>query len=1020
MAEFNESDYFPIITAVIRAGSVVPFDCFLLLRANQRVILFAPAHQEFPEVKLDKLKKFKFDQLHVRQEDRPAYFKYLEQFLGSEDGKKAIQEIGSDLRNSAAFSELPDHLKSSINTIQSTESSVEPHDESVTELPVSESNNEPTDQESEMAGTDPPAESEEVIENPPESEQSSETVEDASPEQEDLEETRVASVTEQLTEESETVPDSLEAAEDVVVSGETENQDEIVNVLHQHADEVEEILNFRTEASPDELERIRSVTQKIEEEIETVKGAPQDEEGLSTIKNTTDRLSEEINRISGMIDDDEKGKFKVISPQVKKIKAKLDELAKISGNPEGESEPWKKISAVTDTISDQNQEIDDVIIPNKKQLVEKKLSRIVSGLGKVFDEKLAIEGDEISESLYKLIQKIYNACLVYKKTLESKRDIDPQLKKNFFVILTSVNKLYHIVTTEKTLVKGEPANYDDSDEAEDSSEQDAKSTISPELAQRLKNITERQNSIIAELKFRLKRATNHFQEIMEGWNQFQTNTKDRLSPGDKLKAQQFAVNLNELESHYIGMKNQSENLIGTSEDLSPLVQTETAKQLIEKQNSGEGSNSSKTDQAAPTETDSDSVAGPEQTKPDVNPLESLEIPPPIAEDATIDEYKTENRVLRLQLENAKSLIDAGNRKISQLTKLIDETGGYTEALEKETNDRKGETQKQIDKVEKTEEENRKIREGLNDLDRLLKKTKGHLAAREEALQDKQDELDATKRELQNWKARALKVEASLPKTDPRDKEKAIPPEILSEIKQKDDYIKKISHKLEVKNSQYKEMYKDNFKLKSQVAGMNQLKKTMSEKVERMQAEKENFRQSQDATARKTQIIQGLLDKARKTVTKITEANDQLRQERVEYMNKTNEAMQGYKDMINKANSLSNHVQAEIQRNQSLGDQFETMKRKYQESMAKTNELQRTVRKLEAEKKQLKKDITDAKNLAQSAGIHQQARELQNTVASLERENKTLRNQVSEQGALTQKYQAQLKTLQSQLRKKGAA
>ncbi len=930
MAEFSESDYFPILTAVIRRDAVVPFDSFILLRTNQRVVVFSKAGEVFPEAKLEKLRKFKFDQLHILKEDKPAYFRYLDQFSKTEEGQDALRAEGALDQDSQAFKELPQELQESLGKVVSA-----------------------------------PAEA----------------------------------------------PDNSKI---IVTGNQAPPEESLIQILQDGAKAVEEAIRVQGTLTEEETTTVEGVTDRIEEEIQRVLGKPEDEEGQTKIKGVTDQLNEEITRISGVIEKNSKLKF--LGPQVQKLQESLDEIIQQSQNPDSRNSKWQSIQDSAESIQNEARKIKEAISKNKKQIIEKHLAQVISGLETNLNAKLKLDSSTIEESLFKLVDRIHKGALGFNTMLESRKDLPPELRKGFHTLYLSVMKLYKTLTEEKTIVSNNQNNVE-------APETDLDRPVAPtnetnDSLAKLKDVVEKQNRLIADLQSRLGRTKKYFSSVVEVWHKLQSGLKDRMDIREKISSQEFSANLQEFDTHFLGLKAQSDQLMALSDIPSKLVGVETAEKLHDCNISQETAlaQSAQLIHNAPDGSQSPSTA-PSSALLSIG---TLEIPPPIPDTAGIDEFKAENKVLRLQLENAKSLIDLGNSKIDHLQKLVDETGNYTSLLERETQERKEETQKQIDKVDKTEFENKKLAEGANEFDRMLKKVRLDLGHREESLQNIQTQLDETNKELQTWKAHAMKLEEAAADAGAQRHAALLPEEFKAQSEDKDKTIKRLQDKLDTRMSQFKEMHKEVFKLKNQLTNVAQLKKEMSDRFEKLTAEKELFRQSQDGMNRKVTIIQDLLDKARKTVMKITEANEQLRKERIESINKTNQALKSYKDMINRTNTLSNHVQAEMQRNQSLGEMNESVKDKNKELMAQVLELQKTIKIQEIEKKKFQKALSDAEIAASGAGAQIQLKQLQYSINTLTNENKRLVAQVSEEKAKAMKFERLAKNYETQIAKKGKA
>src|SRR3989338_1613701 len=92
MSDYNEKEYFPILLGIIRENAVIPFDCFILLRTNQRIVRLVKQNEPFDKSKLDKLQSFKFSEVYVHENDRAAYNEYLREFFKTDEGATVLKE----------------------------------------------------------------------------------------------------------------------------------------------------------------------------------------------------------------------------------------------------------------------------------------------------------------------------------------------------------------------------------------------------------------------------------------------------------------------------------------------------------------------------------------------------------------------------------------------------------------------------------------------------------------------------------------------------------------------------------------------------------------------------------------------------------------------------------------------------------------------------------------------------------------------------------------------------------------
>lgn len=93
MSEFQEKLYYAILSESLRAGVVVPFDCYIRLEKLNRAIVWVRSGEIFPKDKLNKIKAHSIKHVYIHVDDKRLYFEYLDQFLESDDGKSIKNEL---------------------------------------------------------------------------------------------------------------------------------------------------------------------------------------------------------------------------------------------------------------------------------------------------------------------------------------------------------------------------------------------------------------------------------------------------------------------------------------------------------------------------------------------------------------------------------------------------------------------------------------------------------------------------------------------------------------------------------------------------------------------------------------------------------------------------------------------------------------------------------------------------------------------------------------------------------------
>ena len=93
MGQYNKAEYFPILIASLSESIPVPFNCYLLLEVNQRILPFSEIGEMISPKKKERLLSFKFEQLYLHQGEMEAYRAFLRAFLKSPAGKVYVEKL---------------------------------------------------------------------------------------------------------------------------------------------------------------------------------------------------------------------------------------------------------------------------------------------------------------------------------------------------------------------------------------------------------------------------------------------------------------------------------------------------------------------------------------------------------------------------------------------------------------------------------------------------------------------------------------------------------------------------------------------------------------------------------------------------------------------------------------------------------------------------------------------------------------------------------------------------------------
>jgi hypothetical protein len=103
MPIFNMTEYIAIFPGILVVDSVAPFDCYVLLPLSQKLVLFFPQGKVISQERFERLVTHNHAQLFVKATSREQYYRCLDEFLSSQDGKVALQD---SLRQGGKLQEL--------------------------------------------------------------------------------------------------------------------------------------------------------------------------------------------------------------------------------------------------------------------------------------------------------------------------------------------------------------------------------------------------------------------------------------------------------------------------------------------------------------------------------------------------------------------------------------------------------------------------------------------------------------------------------------------------------------------------------------------------------------------------------------------------------------------------------------------------------------------------------------------------------------------------------------------------
>lgn len=900
MTDFNRNEYFQILTEIIRENLVVPFSCYILLRANNRAICLVESNHPFDKLILDKLKSFQFNELYIKNEERPLYEAYLRQFFQTTEGKALAQTL-REKNPVGPIPGVPDALTEEVRNASAQAPVAEPPVPAASPAPISPDPLPPTEP-SPTAALEPS--SEPAAQEPDKGEGFGKKTEAR---KEQVQRIQGSAQDEQNNERIAVAGGNTNDASEAISSEEAPPvaENPMVELLQKQTQALEESLKIKGSLTREEKQIIQDATEKIELEIERVRGIkePESDGSKEVIKDATDRINEAFERVAGVADKPGR-ELGGLKRKANAMKKRVADILRISGSgmPDNEEveDPVTKskipLKKSRKNLAEEIQQIKRLVTSEPQEIVAESVKDIIQGLETIMGVKLEIQAAKPKDGT------------------DATNEADPEAGS-------------HAMEADEA---AESDDAENTSESESPAKKGKKKKKPGETIEALKEKLEIQRRTIGLLNDRLKESKTQLNAVKSRWDEFQARAIPKLDDQEKMAAKSFELNLRDLDTAYTGIKKPIESLRENAQVLSDLA--------------GMDSESGKPVDDAPAQ-------AAEQSP--VNTAESLTLPPESDANASIENVRSENALLRSQLENAKALLDKSQQRIDNLQSYVDTNTPYLETLEKEVSEFKKLQEHQMERIMQLEKSNNELTEATTSAHRIATRGKQEIVARDQMINQLREQLQYYETELNTFKEKFKSADLSKVSAEQAAENEAISTEAMGLLKAKDAVITQMNRKLEMKLQEVRELEKENAKLKNASEENNNLKRRVAQKAERLEAEKVSMRQEYEALNRRLMAATNVLDTERKSVAKLTSITEELKKERMDFMNKTNAAMKEYRSALSKANSLTNNVQNEIERNKKIQDEADKYKAKSRELVTQVSALEKDKKALEIEIKKLK-------------------------------------------------------------------
>ncbi|MBK9039532.1 MAG: hypothetical protein IPL83_10265 [Bdellovibrionales bacterium] len=435
----------------------------------------------------------------------------------------------------------------------------------------------------------------------------------------------------------------------------------------------------------------------------------------------------------------------------------------------------------------------------------------------------------------------------------------------------------------------------------------------------------KQGLIIKDLKAKSGAVRSVYRSLRDKWFLFYLQAKKSLDPAGVLAANDLDDEIKKIEKANEGLFENSTSLFSNYKSVSRSVVDDQVQLNPNLLFNSEDSNQNERKEELSNGiqfTESDSVAD-----------ENAE---------NFKQIESENQILKVQNENLLSLVESMTKKGEELELILSRTREYTENLETANS----ENHKTIESLEERVNSLLQSQIGfdsmIEDMHRNSKLAKLGEEVGKERVADLGNQLD-----LANIENDALRRGTG---------NEAV-------VRVREEQFNSLLQKYENKQNELSEVKKTIINLNSKIVEAKTETKRLIQNMDRLVKDKDQREKQMRTVAIKFEMNCNLLKQSQSSVGKLTQLTDSLRQERQAYIRKTNEALNKYKIMTERASLLDRQVTAGEQSADDL-----------QHKLSKVQERERNLRKesqewrtkcVEAQKeiKSLEKTLAEFKKTA---------------------------------------------------------
>ncbi|MCB0356940.1 MAG: hypothetical protein KDD40_08030, partial [Bdellovibrionales bacterium] len=429
--------------------------------------------------------------------------------------------------------------------------------------------------------------------------------------------------------------------------------------------------------------------------------------------------------------------------------------------------------------------------------------------------------------------------------------------------------------------------------------------------------------------------------LREKWYLFRLQAKRNLDGSNILAAKEIDEEFKKFEKDFSTLNNSSSNIVSMNDSITEdlggsdiKINPDLLAKIYSELGAG-GTKDSKTSESeskpesetATTESREEEATQSEEKHTTLGSMLNAQNQSPMNKEQ-MDQFESENQVLKVQLANSQKLLDSANIELKNINELLEKNNELTAKLEEESTENKKIIAQLEEKVEILQSAENRFNETISDAEANHKSAKVDIEGKLEEIQDLKNELNIKNMEIQSLKKN----------------EKW---ETLSKVK--DDKIIELTKRIDNKQDEASQAKKEFIKVNAKLENLKEQHRRVAHKLDRLKGEQEAVKKQMRSTEAKYQMNLTALKQTRKTVDKLTHTTEELRKDRQKYILKTNEALGKYKMILTESRHLNRQVDSHSEEIERLRNEIKSSQQNETTLKKQLNEAQQQ---LEVEQKKM--------------------------------------------------------------------